>query len=346
MKRHIQILTIILILQIVLTAVVFWPRSAGSVEVGEALLGDITVENIEQIVIEDGDGDSITLMRTEDGWVLPEVDDFPAATEKVDTLINGLLEITNDRLITRTEGSHRQLKVAADEFERKIELSSNVANLRTIYIGSSPSFGSSHVRLEGDVETYLTNSIAAHQANADAASWVDTVYHSVPQEEIQAIRLKNANGAWEFEKDDEGNWSLVGLGVDQELNATAMSTLATRAASLNLSEPLGLEEKAAYGLAEPLAILVVETEEKTITVHVGAFDEENSTYVLKSSESPYYVSVSEFTASPLVDNTDEDFIVTLSTPTPEAEMEEVVPSDEEGASAEEETPTLEPANGE
>ncbi len=341
MKRHIQILTIILILQIGLTAVVLWPRSADTAEIKEPLLTDLTSEDIQQIEIEDGDGDSVTLVRSEDGWVLTEVDDFPAVTAKVDTLITGLLEITNDRLITRTESSHRQLKVAADDFERKIVLSSEDASLRTLYIGSSPSFGSAHVRLEGEDETYLTGSIAAHQANADAASWVDTAYHSVPQEEIRAIRLKNVNGAWEFEKDEEGNWSLAGLVEGEELNASTMSVLENRAASINLSEPLGLEASAAYGLAEPLAILVIETDEKTITLYVGAFDEESSTYVVKSSESQYFVRVSEFTASPLVENTDEDFITLLPTPTPEVEAEDISPTDEGAVYPEEEPTTAE-----
>jgi hypothetical protein len=87
MKRNIQILSIILILQIGLTAVVFWPRSADSSEIGEALLADLASETIQQIKIEDGDGDSITLARSDDGWVLPDVDDFPVVTAKVDTLI-------------------------------------------------------------------------------------------------------------------------------------------------------------------------------------------------------------------------------------------------------------------
>ncbi len=344
MKRQIQILGVILILQIGLTAVAFWPRSSAAPEIGEALLPDLSGVGIQQIVIEDGDGDTLTLVRSEDGWVLPEVDDYPVLTEKVDELIDGLLGIDTSRLIAQTESSHRRLKVAADEFERKIILSSATTTLRTIYIGSAPRYGSAHVRLEGDADTYLTDSIAAHQANADAASWIDTAYHSVSQDEIQAIRLKNANGAWEFEKDEEGNWSLAGLAEDEQLNASAMTTLESRAALINMTEPLGLEEKAAYGLDEPLATLVIETGEKTITLHVGAFDEENGSYVMSSSESPYIVRVSEFSAQALVENAREDFVQLLPTATPEAESEatpaegEAVPSEEEAAV--EATPTL------
>jgi hypothetical protein len=334
-----------LILQIGLTAVVFWPRSADTSEIGEALLADLASETIQQIKIEDGDGDSISLARSEDGWVLPDVDDFPVITAKVDTLIAGLLGITSDRLIAQTEASYRKLKVAADDFERRIELSSGDATLRVIYIGSSPSYGSAHVRLEGDAEAYLTGSIAAHQANADGASWVDTAYHSVSTEEIQAIRLQNVNGAWDFEKDEEGNWSLVGLEDDQEFLSSELSTIENRASSMNLSEPLGVEEMAEYGMDEPLATLIVETEEKTITLYVGAFDEESTSYVVKSSESPYYVRVSEFTVKSLVESTDETFFRPLATPTPEAEVEEATPADKDVEASEDEvSATAEPAD--
>jgi hypothetical protein len=345
MKKNIQILSIILVFQIALTAVVFWPRSGAAPESGELLLPDVSADEIQQIFIEDGDGDTITLARSEDGWVLPDIDDYPALSSKVDTLIDGLLAIDTSRLIAQTESSHRRLKVAADAFERKIVLSSAAATLRTIYLGSAPSFGSAHVRLEGDVDTYLTDAIAAHQANADAASWVDTAYLSVPQEEIQAIRLKNANGSFEFEKDEEGNWTLVGLAEGEQLNASAMSNLETRAASINMTEPLGLEDKTAFGLAEPLATLVIETEDNTITLHVGAYDEETSSYVVSSSESPYYVRVSDFTAQSLVENTRDDFVQLLPTATPEVVTEEVPAEGVEtlsaGETTAEATPTLE-----
>ncbi len=346
MKKNIQILGILLILQIALTAVVFLPRSSAASESGEPLLPDLSADEIQQIFIEDGDGDTITLVRSEDGWVLPDKDDYPVLSDSVDTLLDGLLAIDTSRLITNTVSSHRRLKVAVDEFERKIVLSSATATLRTIYIGSAPNFGSVHVRLEGDVDTYLTDDIAAHQANADAASWVDTTYISLSRDEVQAIRLKNANGTFEFEKDEEGNWNLVGLAEGEKLNASAMSTLETRATSVYMTEPLGLEDKAAFGLAEPLATLVIQTEEKTITLHVGAYDEESSSYVVSSSESPYYVRVSDFTAQPLVENTRDDFVQLLPTATPEMVTEEV-PAEGEATVAEEETavdatPTLEP----
>ena len=326
MKRHIQILTIILILQIGLAAVVFWPRSAATSERGEALLSGFTSDVVQQIEIEDADGDTITLAKSDVGWGLPEIDDYPVDGSKILNLVGGLLSITSDRLIARTDASYRRLKVAADDFERKIVLSSNQGELSTIYVGSSPSFGSAHVRVASEAETYLTGDFAAHQANADAASWVDTAYLSVPKEEIQRIRLENANGMWEFEKDEDGNWTIEGLEGGEQLVTSAMTNLENRASSVTLSEPLGLEKKPEYGIDIPTAILVVRTEDESITLRVGALDSESGTYVVRSSQSEYYVRVSEFSLQALVENSQEDFVELLPTPTPD--MEALTPTPE------------------
>jgi hypothetical protein len=63
----------------------------------------------------------------------------------------------------------------------------------------------------------------------------------------------------------------------------------------------------------PNAVLVVhargaEGTETIYTLLVGAQSEQDNSYVLKSSESPYYVRVAEYTAQDWVENTREDFL--------------------------------------
>jgi hypothetical protein len=66
-------------------------------------------------------------------------------------------------------------------------------------------------------------------------------------------------------------------------------------------------------MQDPNAVLVIRTQsaegtESTFTLQVGAQSEQDSSYVLKSSESPYYVRVSEYTAQDWVEKTRDDFI--------------------------------------
>ena len=70
----------------------------------------------------------------------------------------------------------------------------------------------------------------------------------------------------------------------------------------------------------PSAVLVLrarssEGTETTYMLQVGSKSTDNS-YVLKSSDSPYYVQVSEFTAQDWVEKDREGFLELPPTPTP------------------------------
>ncbi|MGW8251680.1 MAG: DUF4340 domain-containing protein, partial [Anaerolineales bacterium] len=121
MNRTQRILAVILGLQIVLIAVVFWPRG-GAVQAGGALLESFDPSQVARISIEDADGNCTSLAKSGQGWVLPEADDYPADSTKIETLLQNLAAVHTDRLVTRTEASHKRLGVAPDDFQRRITL--------------------------------------------------------------------------------------------------------------------------------------------------------------------------------------------------------------------------------
>ena len=56
-----------------------------------------------------------------------------------------------------------------------------------------------------------------------------------------------------------------------------------------------------------------DNQEKTITLTIGAKDAADSTYIVKSSESPYYVKVADYSVKELVERGKANF---LQQPTP------------------------------
>jgi hypothetical protein len=319
MKRHNQILFAALVLQIILAAFVLWPRSTATIGESKPLLGDLGAGDIASLIIQDGDGNSIRLSKLEGQWVLPDADDFPCQQDKITELLDKLVAVTSGRLVTSTEASHKRLKVAADDFERKIALLSQDGSSQVLYIGSSPRFGSAHVRVEGQPEAYLAIDLSAQDVSATPAFWVDTAYLRVLKEDIQALTLTNAQGEWTFEQDAAGNWTLAGLKEGEELASGNVTTLVNKAMSITMVEPLGKQEQAAYGMDQPSAVVRIQTEEKEITLQVGAKDPAEDRYVVKSSESPYYVKVAEFNVKDLVEKSRQDLL--QPTPTPEASTE-------------------------
>jgi hypothetical protein len=324
-KRHDQILAGVLVVQIILSIIVFWPKPTAAVE-SEPLFPDLESDDIVALAIADADGNSVTLRQVVGDWVLPDADDYPAEADNITSLLDKIVGLTTGRLVTRTDASHKRLQVAPDDFVRRIDFETADGVKHTLYLGSSPSYGATHFRVDGQSETYLTNAISNWETNATASSWIDAVYLSIPQADVTRMTLENDNGTFTFTKEDgegdEGNWTMDGLAADETLDEAKVTALLQRAASVNIVSPLGKEEQAAYGMDEPSAVVTLETEDKTVTLRVGAKDLDDNSYVVISSESPYYARAAEYGLKSLVENTRDDFLQLPATPTPESEAGE------------------------
>jgi hypothetical protein len=317
MNRQNQILIAILAIQIVLGAVVFWPRPAASGAESGPLFADFKPDEVAALTISDGEGNHLALAKSGDNWVLPEAGDYPADGEKITPLLEKIEGVQTNRLVTRTDTSHKRLQVAADEFNRRVELTLQDGDSHRLFVGSSAGAGATHVRADGQSEVYLTGELNSWEANAQASAWIDTLYFTLPQTATVALTLENGNGLFEFEREDE-SWTMKGLSGDETFNQTSLTNLLSQASSVQMTEPIGTEEMGSFGLDDPLATITLTTADQTYTLRVGAKDENNN-YVLSSSESPYYVRVAEYTANNFIEKSRDDFLE--GTPTPAVESE-------------------------
>ena len=316
MTRLNQILTGILVVQLIVAAFVFLPRTLSSQTEAGALLPDLEAGRVTAVTITSGEGQSLTLAQKDGAWVLASGGDYPTMEGDVPTFLESVVAVQTNRLVTETPGSHKRLEVADDAFQRLVELETEDGTTYRFYIGSSPTFGAAHVRVAGENEVYLTPELSARDAGALASDWVDTAYVSLPREEVTAFTLQNAQGTFEFNREGEA-WTMAGLTGDEVLNENTVQTLLSRATAVRLQQPLGTTEDAAYGLDDPRAVVTLETEAgETHTLRVGAQDAGDNSYVVAWSDSPFYVRVSEFSVQDLVEKTREDL---LQQPTPAPE---------------------------
>jgi hypothetical protein len=234
----------------------------------------------------------------------------------VPDLLEKLVALRADRLVTETPSSYKRLKVDEQDYMRKIEFVLADDTLYTLYVGTSPSYGVAHVRVKGQDQVYLATGLSSSDAAVRAASWIDTLYLSLEQEQVTRIALENANGRFEFVRDEAGTWSMAGLAADETLRSSAVTSLVSRISSLRMVAPLGTEEEADYGLASPAATITVQAGDQSYVLAVGALRAEDNAYVVKSSASPYYVRVAEYTVGEYVDKTRDDFLELPPTPEP------------------------------
>lgn len=322
-KKHHKILAAVLVAQIVLSVVVFWPRPSTAGQ-REPVFPDLDPGDVTALTIEGAEGQVIELERVTGDWVLPEADQYPAKGDAVDALLEKLTSLTTGRLVTSSDVSHRRLQVAADEFVRRIAFKMSDGTKETIYLGSSPQYSSMHFRLEGQSETYLTSELTTWDVNPATSNWIDTSYQTVAQEDVTKMTLENAQGTFVFEK-EEDTWQMVEPSAaegdessagEETLDQAQVRSVLGRAASMTMKKPLGKEEREAYGLDDPNAVVTLETADETVTLRVGAEDADDASYVVKSSESQYYVHVAAASVKAMVENGRDAF---FKEPTPEAE---------------------------
>ena len=318
-KLH-QILIAILVVQLALVAVVFWPRPAPAAAVGAPFFSEINAADISALVIRDDQGKSIKLSKPAGQWILPEFSDYPAQADKITPLLTKIAGLTSDRLVTRTEASQKQLQVADDKYVRRLELQTSGGASQVLYLGSSAGAQTIHVRVGGQKEVYLARDLNSWDFSTDPISWVDVVYLSVLKENVVSLTLGNANGQWTFEKDASGNWTMQGLAEGETFNRDDFTTVLNEVTSVRMTRPLGKTAEATFGMDQPSAMVTLKTQkdgqEKTYTLTVGAKDPADNSYAVKSSESLFYVKVTEYSVKDLVEKTRDGFLQLPPTPAP------------------------------
>jgi len=316
MNKTNRILIILLVVQLILAGLMLLLNRPGAASEATPLLPNVTADAVSRLVIQDAEGGRLALARQGDGWMLPDAGNFPAQADAITPLLEKILAIDTARLVAETADSHGRLEVAEDTFVRRVELTTADGQTYVLFIGSAPQPRATNVRLDGQDQVYLAADLTSFDANTEASGYIDTAYFSVSPDQVVGITLENANGVLRLVKDATGAWALTDLAAGEQMDAAAVTALLNQAASIRLTEPLGLAVKPEYGMDAAQATITLTLQDGTEqTVRIGAKDEATGAYVIGSSQSPYLVLAAEFSVKDLVEKARAGFVV-VPTPTP------------------------------
>lgn len=318
MSKRIQILAALFVAQLVVAVLVLTLPSQAAPEAARPLLESITEEDITALTVREQPDKQIRLVKKDGQWVLPEVDDYPADASRVTSFLEKIVAVTVGRPIASTAASHARLQVGDDSFNRKVELSTTKGE-RALFFGSARG-SSTNVRLAGSDDVFLTTKIAIFDISADTSNWINTLFFTSTQQEIGTVAIRTVTETLVFKRDLADAWRLDGLKAGETFNPARLETILSRVASLNMVRPLGKQDKPEYGMAQPSAILTLTLKSDVsglapLVLRVGARDPQDSTFVVKASNSPWYVRVNAFVLEEVVNAKREDFLQ-VPTPTP------------------------------
>ncbi|MBZ0307554.1 MAG: DUF4340 domain-containing protein, partial [Anaerolineae bacterium] len=205
----------------------------------------------------------------------------------------------------------------------------------TLYLGSPVSDNTVHIRRSDQYQVYLVNNLSAQDTNTELSVWINPLYVSLPFENMTHVTLENANGTFEFTKEEE-NWVMAGLEEGESPDPTQIISFVQQVSQLRMQEPIGREIQDEFGLDSPSATVTIEVQEtgeeesptsKTYTYQLGAAQENG--YVAKFSGSDFYVRIAQAVGSLLADKKREDFLISQLESTAEPNEEDVIEPTEE-----------------
>jgi hypothetical protein len=260
--------------------------------------------------------ESIALEKNGATWGVAGADNFPADQTKVAEFLKKLSKMTYRNTVVTSSKYHDKLEVSEAKYQRKVVLTQDGKD-RVFYVGSSPSFKALHVRIDGSDDVLLANEVASSDFSERAWGWVDRAYTKHEASNMWALKIENAKGTIELEKNPvDGTW--IAPAIAGPLKKSTIDDLVRKTGQMNLEEPVGKEPKLEYELGKLATVTMVTgtstvagvppPKTETTTILIGKKIEKENRYYVKASTSEYVVEVASWAIDPLVQKAKADLI--------------------------------------
>jgi len=316
-----RLLAGLLVVQVALIGVIRWVSSSGHSVAGEhPLLPSLASTTPRKLEIDDGKS-TVVLKRESGSWTLGQPKGYPTAPGKVEKLVQDLGHLSVGRPVVTNRLNHAALKVAANDYERRVRIWEKPAGqpIAELFVGTSPGFGVSHVRLGGKDAVYEANGLNAYDLATDAGSWVERSMVPIAWEAVGGLSVTNRKGSFELEKSGR-KWNVKSPAPPPAgLDAEKVDALGRSLCALSLDQPVGPVDDPAQGFDDPEAAIVFRpaagdsaaSTQPAVTVRIGAPipGKEDQRYATRSGFA-YALSVSKFSSERALSVTLKELLAT------------------------------------
>ena len=345
LNRSNLFLAALLVVQALLLAVSVLTTTGTATRTVAPILADIASAEGDRLIIADNLENEMTFARGDAGWVLPDADDFPLDSAKIDETLAKLAAMDTRRLVATNPANFARLEVNDDDFRRRITL--QVGEESTVlYLGGSGGASTVYVRRADENVVYLGTGLSSWELSTQVSTWLDANYVNIPSDDVLEITVQREDGQFTFLRDGE-NWTYAGLSEGEIFEDTRMPLILRNAATIRMQAPLGLEALEEYGLDD--APVIVDVRYRQLLEDAEAADEPTegeaapeseasaepayteSTYrltfgatmddgdiVLKSSDAEYYVLARDSVLNAFTNIAHDELV---KQPQPEIEIE-------------------------
>ena len=288
-------------------------------------LVDFDRDALDGIKIEDAEGNVAELKLADGSWVT--ADDFPADSDRVDQLLDRLVELEHGLAIASSSSAAKRFEVSEDAFQRRVELLDGDKTLGSIYLGTGAGARRSHVRLADESSIY-TATIGTFELPAELSEWQDKTvlnldFDSVHRVEFEGLIVSRVQSEEDESESDEGadldtpEWTVESLADEEifdydgfESALRSLTSLRINEVSSSSLEGLDLKGELTVGYAD------------TSRIYKFYKSEENDAYTLSVSDYEELFEIASFTGDRIVGNLLKEELVSIPEPVEVEEMPE------------------------
>lgn len=253
------------------------------VETATPLFPNFNAEQVMEIEIT-ATGETTTLSKQNDSWVVASMDNYPADGEGVAELLSKVGEFKNTQRVSNNPEKQAEFEVDSTGVEAKL-MDANGTVLVHLFVGkTTPGFLSSYVRPADSNDVYVAQGYLQSVFDKGTRTWKDRTIFSFNKGIVTQLNIISPEETVELRLDAEGTWQML-KPVAAAAKTTEVDTLLTTFSALDTDDfAAATDDLAEYGLDTPQStISAVLNDGTTATLHVGK-EEEGKLYVKRDDK--------------------------------------------------------------
>lgn len=277
------------------------------------------VTKIEIITI----GQTSTLMKQNDTWVVASMDNYPADTESVKELFTKVAEFNNANLVSDNPKNQAEFQVDNTGIETKL-FGENDKVIAHLFVGkNTPGFLSSYVRVADSNNVYTAQGYLQGVFDKSTRTWKDRTIFNFNKGIVTQINITSPDETVELRLDAENNWQML-QPASAAVSQNEVDDLLTAFSELKTDDFAEEKELTEYGLDAPTSsISAVLNDGTTVTLHVGK--EEGGKLYVKSEDKEQVFMLFKSNVDNLIKKSDK---LIENVPPPQAEDGNTTPTEE------------------
>ena len=253
------------------------------VETAMPLFPNFNKEQVVKIEIT-ATGETTTLSKQNDNWVVASMDNYPADGEGVAELLSKVTEFKNTQRVSNNPEKQSEFEVDSTGVEAKLMDASDKVLVHLFVGKTTPGFLSSYVRPADSNDVYVAQGYLQSVFNKGTRTWKDRTIFNFNKGIVTQLNIISPEETVELRLDADGAWQML-KPVAAAAKTTEVDALLTTFSGLDTDDfAEAKDELAEYGLDTPQStISAVLNDGTTATLHVGK-EEEGKLYVKRDDK--------------------------------------------------------------